>query len=272
MLSIRNDASAHCVMPCIDEVRDAIDSVDSLTHSSTELAAAESMATKFSKYYTNRPNQFIIAHVLDPRTKLELVRREELNSNSQLSPSPSTSTTTPKTELYRRIVKSCYNKHFKSSSSHEEGGSTDAATNSRRTNSTSTLGVAPNRSFFHNKINALNDSESVSQLTPETEMDEVDRYLLEPRVIDATNIFDILKWWKENSERFPRLSVMAKWFLTIQASSVASESCFSTSGRIITPDRASLSPETLSVLMLCESWLKASNKYKWKKFGYYYDK
>ncbi|GJT26772.1 laccase 7 [Tanacetum coccineum] len=53
-------------------------------------------------------------------------------------------------------------------------------------------------------------------------------FLITLRPEDFTN-FDILAWWKEREIQFPILSAMARDLLTVQASTVASESTFSIS-------------------------------------------
>ncbi len=95
---------------------------------------------------------------------------------------------------------------------------------------------------------------------------ELETYLREPTVfIPPGQRFEVLTWWRDNQFRFPRLSLMARHFLSIPISSVASESAFSNAGRVIDDHRTSLSPETVSALMLCESWVKAETRYPWWK-------
>ncbi|XP_019153569.1 PREDICTED: zinc finger BED domain-containing protein RICESLEEPER 2-like [Ipomoea nil] len=61
---------------------------------------------------------------------------------------------------------------------------------------------------------------------------ELQIYLSEKIVEDEENVdFDVLRWWKVNSDRFPILSRMARDVLAVPISTVASESAFSTSGR-----------------------------------------
>ena len=43
---------------------------------------------------------------------------------------------------------------------------------------------------------------------------------------DEFNNFDILAWWKEHAKQFLVLAAMARDLLTVQASTVASESAF----------------------------------------------
>ncbi|GKC49613.1 zinc finger BED domain-containing protein RICESLEEPER 2, partial [Tanacetum coccineum] len=53
--------------------------------------------------------------------------------------------------------------------------------------------------------------------------------------LDDEEDFDMLSWWKINSPRFPIVSKMAKDILSIKISTVASESAFSKSGRVLDP-------------------------------------
>lgn len=54
------------------------------------------------------------------------------------------------------------------------------------------------------------------------------------------------------------MSNMAKRFLAVPASSVSSESTFSTGGRILDDYRSSLKPETVQALVCASSWIRAS--------------
>ena len=54
--------------------------------------------------------------------------------------------------------------------------------------------------------------------------------------------FEILGWWKANSDRYQVLSKLARDVLDVPVSTVASESAFSTKRRILDPFRSSLSP------------------------------
>ncbi|GJU61935.1 zinc finger BED domain-containing protein RICESLEEPER 2 [Tanacetum coccineum] len=80
--------------------------------------------------------------------------------------------------------------------------------------------------------------------------DELTKYLKESRLeLEDDEDFDILNWWKLNSPRFPIVSRMAKDILSIQVSTVASESAFSASGRILDPYRNALAPNIVEALI-----------------------
>jgi hypothetical protein len=60
---------------------------------------------------------------------------------------------------------------------------------------------------------------------------------------------DPLKWWKENEARFRTISILARKYLSIPATSAPSERVFSLAGSICNRRRASLSPEHLNALV-----------------------
>ncbi|XP_010473769.1 PREDICTED: zinc finger BED domain-containing protein RICESLEEPER 2-like [Camelina sativa] len=89
---------------------------------------------------------------------------------------------------------------------------------------------------------------------------ELDIYLTEKtnvRVETALGFpYDVLSWWKCNTQKFLILSAMAKDVLAIQVSSVGSELVFSTSDRVLDSYRSSLTPYMVEVLMLTQQWLR----------------
>lgn len=58
---------------------------------------------------------------------------------------------------------------------------------------------------------------------------------------------DPLACWKTHAEEMPLLANVARKYLCIPATSVPSERVFSTSGHILSPQRARLSPENLNM-------------------------
>jgi hypothetical protein len=62
---------------------------------------------------------------------------------------------------------------------------------------------------------------------------ELDRYLDDEYVLVKTDNFKILDWWKVAGTRYPTLTKIARDIFAIPISTVASESAFSTSGRVL---------------------------------------
>ena len=67
--------------------------------------------------------------------------------------------------------------------------------------------------------------------------DEISRYT-KSEISDEEMKLSILEWWKQNQYLYPRLSVLAKKYLCIPASSVPSERGFSLAGQIVSKKRA----------------------------------
>ncbi|GJR81278.1 zinc finger BED domain-containing protein RICESLEEPER 2-like protein [Tanacetum coccineum] len=72
--------------------------------------------------------------------------------------------------------------------------------------------------------------------------------------------YDVLGFWKTKENQFPVLSRMALDILSVQASSVASESAFSTSGRILSIRRTRLTAESLEMCMCLKDHLDAHER------------
>ena len=97
----------------------------------------------------------------------------------------------------------------------------------------------------------------MEEVESEPNESELSRYLADKRE-KRTKEFDILDYWKVSSNKYPVLSLLAKDVLAVPASTVPSESAFSTGGRIIDPLRCSLSTSTVEALICTQSWLHTS--------------
>ena len=87
---------------------------------------------------------------------------------------------------------------------------------------------------------------------------EIDKYLAENCESRNGDVkFQILRWWKANSNRYQVLSKLARDVLAVPVSTVASESAFSTGGCILDPFRSSLSPLMVQNLVCAQDWLQA---------------
>lgn len=103
------------------------------------------------------------------------------------------------------------------------------------------------RNYFLNIIN-----HQVYSPGENLEFDEINSYL---NTSNDINI-DPLLWWKEHQNKYPTLSQIAKDYLCIQATSVASEQAFSVAGNTITPTRNKLDPETARAILCLKSWIE----------------
>jgi hypothetical protein len=64
-----------------------------------------------------------------------------------------------------------------------------------------------------------------------------------------------LGWWKINASKYKILLKVTQHILVILISIVASESAFSTGGRILDQFQSSISTATVQTLICCQNWL-----------------
>jgi hypothetical protein len=84
---------------------------------------------------------------------------------------------------------------------------------------------------------------------------ELDKYLPED-CEDPDEKLDVITWWKLNASRYPIIAHMARDVLAIPISTVASESAFSTGGRILDDFRSSLTPFMVEAIVCSQDWLR----------------
>lgn len=115
--------------------------------------------------------------------------------------------------------------------------------------------ITETRNFFRNLRNntvTLNSLENTNTLASRTLDNQMERYL----AILLEDQVDLLLWWQVRQEEFPILSQIARDYLCIQATSVASEQAFSVAGLAISPLRNRLDTETARVTLCLKSWIR----------------
>ena len=80
-------------------------------------------------------------------------------------------------------------------------------------------------------------------------------HFIDEGVLKRSEDFDILGWCKSNGLKYPNLQRIARDILAILVTTVASESTFSTSGRLLSPHRSRLHPKTIAAMMCAQNWL-----------------
>nr|GEV74296.1 zinc finger BED domain-containing protein RICESLEEPER 2 [Tanacetum cinerariifolium] len=136
-------------------------------------------------------------------------------------------------------------------------------TQSSQTSSGATLSKASGENNYSRLLNGLKAHTKKARTDP-TMSSEYERYVnsdfvthLHPKEF-AT--FDVLGFWKEKETMFSVLSCMAMDIISVQASSVASESAFSTSGRVLSIRRTRLTPTSLEMCMCLKDHLDAKGR------------
>ena len=97
-----------------------------------------------------------------------------------------------------------------------------------------------------------------------TPSSELGRYLgtdfLATMLPEEFDNFDVLAWWKDRESHFPILAAMARDLLSVQASTVASESAFSFSGRVLSMRRTRLTPSSVETCICLKDYLDAAQR------------
>ncbi|KAG8503324.1 hypothetical protein CXB51_001365 [Gossypium anomalum] len=181
------------------------------------------MKEKYDKYWGDIDKMnllMFVACVLDPRQKLKYLEF----ALSEMSSSEKTS------EMMQKLKESLYELF-------DEYKPSLHSTCSQLSMSTHVSLREPQQKMKR-RMQALYKKREL-EICGEDKTSELDKYLAEANE-EFVEDFDILLWWKVNSPRFPTLSKMARDVLAIPVSTVASESAFSTGGRVLDQYRSSV--------------------------------
>jgi hypothetical protein len=199
------------------------------------------MREKFMKYWSDYSVFLSCAAVLDPRIKFKFLDY----SYSKLY---------DEDDAHRRInaVRSTLTYLF-----NEYGSGAYVHENVATEGSSSTSGLGAFADY----------DQYVESTSSKDEKSELDLYLAEP-VKNLNEKVDILDYWSKSAARYPQLARMARDILAIPVSSVASESAFSFSKKVITPNRSSLKSKTVEALKCLQDWYRCKMQ---KKEGTYFN-
>ena len=96
--------------------------------------------------------------------------------------------------------------------------------------------------------------------------DEIKRYRAEkPAGLNENP----LTWWRSNEREYPLLARLAKQYLCVPGTSIASERVFSTAGDIVTAKRSCLTPDHVNELLFLNKnlritkWEQSHNNWTW---------
>ncbi|XP_037483219.1 zinc finger BED domain-containing protein RICESLEEPER 2-like isoform X2 [Triticum dicoccoides] len=195
----------------------------------------EAMLEKFDKYWEEKNNAMVIATIFDPRYKMGYIEWAfgELYGEGS---------TRFRTEI-KTVEKELAALYDKCVAQNKQAGNGESSSSS--TNIPSIPVQAGYEAFLSSRSTRISKSEL--------------RNYLEDAVAPRDKALDLLGWWKENAPRYPMLAKIAKRFITIPATSVSSESTFSTTGRILDDYRSSLKPVMVEALVCGASYIKGAH-------------
>ncbi|XP_076926505.1 zinc finger BED domain-containing protein RICESLEEPER 3-like [Bidens hawaiensis] len=203
---------------------------------------------KFLKYFEGIPPVFTCAAALNPYINVagvEALIKEIYDNMGAREIDPMASTEAK--DSFNKSLQEIYDHYFKIYGSSSKSTFVRQATPSK-----------PCKDKLINMMNAVRESAAKRQRsnTPTSELGRHSgaNYVEGATVEDVRNL-DILAWWKGKQNEFPILSAMSRDLLSVQASTVASESVFSLSGRILSMRRTKLTPESLEMCICLKDHL-----------------
>ncbi|KAK9713593.1 hypothetical protein RND81_06G037900 [Saponaria officinalis] len=214
------------------------------------------METKFLKYWTDIPYVYVFAIILDPRWKLDgaisliNIYKEFMNLDFDV-------------EGYKAEITTAF---FNVYNHYESRFGNNSRNSSRASAASSSSGGGGFRGATLNALKGL-----VSQRRPDVRSSSTASDLAEYHMYtnydymraisdDEANSLDLCQWWKIQSKALPVMSAMAKDFLSIQVSSVASERAFSASKRVLDEKRTRMNSSTLRMCVCYKDWMDASDR------------
>lgn len=208
---------------------------------------ALSMKAKYDKYWDNMDNMNVLLYVallLDPRNKLFF-----LGYCLHLIYGTDTTKITTITKRVKDTLDALFYQ-YKDNMEKEKGKNTTVSSSSTPgvVNGAIDLDIDDGYEAYLKTCGVgVNDTECQIYLRDATE-----------KKIKGDDTYDVLGWWKLNSVKFPVLSQVARHVLAMPISTVASESAFSTGGRVIDKFRSSLTPKTSEALVCTQDWLRST--------------
>ena len=211
-----------------------------------------SMKSKFDKYWGDpeKMNLLIfIANVLDPRDKLEFM---EFSLEKIYGQSIGGS-------LFSTVKFAVYELFDDYVALYASTAPTNSATQTCTLSASSETVIAATCTSKVSMLKAEFKKQKEMFGIGGSKRSELDIYLSES-TLEEEGPFDLLRWWKLNADRFPILSKLARDVLAVPISTVASESAFSTGGRVLDNFRSSLTPKIVESLICTQDWLRKTNQ------------
>ncbi|GJZ25569.1 zinc finger BED domain-containing protein RICESLEEPER 2 [Tanacetum coccineum] len=211
----------------------------------------EPMKEKLRKYFKEIPPVITCAAALNPCFNISGVELfiEKISIDLNLYENDINFGTKAKA-YFNKCLKDLFDIYF------NKYGSKDVST----TSAPSSSSMSSNTSIFH----TLRQESVKRSRSDNTGTNEFGRYTGTDWIIsmeqEEFNNFDILSWWKGRQSQFPVLSIMARDLLSVQASTVASESAFSLSGRVLSIRRTRLTPASLEMCICLKDHLDAQER------------
>ncbi|KAG6532332.1 hypothetical protein ZIOFF_006172 [Zingiber officinale] len=204
---------------------------------------ANRMFHKFDKYWKYYNILFAIAVIVDPRFKMQFVEfcynKLYGHGSNELS-------------LVRSKLVSLFEEYMHMGIASKV--STSSASSSTHSAIDDNASLALNLDSGCMDVLKEFDTFQSLEFIGRAQKSQLELYLEEP-TIDRITKLDVLGFWKAHQFRYPDLAQMARDILSVPISTVASESAFSTGGRILNQYRSAMKSDVVEALVCCRDWL-----------------
>ncbi|KAI8561920.1 hypothetical protein RHMOL_Rhmol04G0379600 [Rhododendron molle] len=222
----------------LEELR-AILLQESISSDSFTSKVAKKMLQTLDKYLEDMFFVLSIASVMDPRHKMRYI--DYLSSKREVRDGKSRSA------LVLDAICSLYIDYVNQDFEKEKSVSDSTSSDSEEELTRSTERGGSKNSNWLEEYNQFTESNNKPQKS------DLDRYLEEP-VLSWTQDFNVLKWWRAESPKYPILSKMARDFLAIPMSVATSDEAFSTIPREVETRIMASGPALRNALMCTRTW------------------
>ncbi|CAN1246974.1 Putative AC9 transposase [Linum grandiflorum] len=192
---------------------------------------ADKMWQKFTKYWDDMHQILAVSVVLDPRYKLQIVEYYAAKFGCD--------DTAVAAENIKAVLLDLVREY-------QTKATTNLPSQSRSNIPSSSATDLDFDMFAHQKKKAR----------PTIVTTELDHYLADDLYPRNLGDLDLLAWWKLHGGKYPTLHNIARDLLAILITSVASESAFSSGGRLLDPHRSKLNSNTVEAMMCARSWIQ----------------
>ncbi|CAA0822357.1 Unknown protein [Striga hermonthica] len=219
----------------------------SVSQDNTICTMATSMSRKFEKYWKKSSTTLVVACFLDPRYKKRLIEfyMRKFHGNA------SHVHVDELVDVIKKLYQFYFYVHDTPMSSRHKG----------KSNAPSDMEIDTTDLLVDNGDDELESYLYESSGPNGAEMNEFDKYMADPP-LRLSGQFDVLAWWKNQTDEYPVLSRIAHDLLGVQVSTVASKAAFSAGGRVVDPFRSRLEPEIVEALICLKDWIAAGRREK----------
>jgi len=215
-----------------------------------------SMEKKFKKYWSKLPMLYGFGVIFDPRLKLEGLESGLDNLGEFLAIDTTDQYPIIKEKIYSLYIS--YESRFRNTPRVEQ----PQQRNDNPHSFLNVFGLSKKKKKTTTTTQGQEESGSGSGSSSRGGggFNELMAYLSEGLVVDSSEVFDLVEWWRARALTWPILTRLAMDIFSIPVSTVAAEQAFSTTGRILEERRNALQQDIVEALVCIKDWDRSDQR------------